>query len=126
METLKLRKICIDTYRENVVYLHRDCPVYRSEGFQALNKIEIHKADDGAPVIAALNVVDDASILAEDELGLSEQAFAQLDLSAGTAVRVEHARPPGSLKAVHRKIAGERLTLDEYRGITRDIKGNRY
>jgi len=126
METLKLRKISIDTYRENVVYLHRDCPVYRSEGFQALNKIEIHKADDGAPVIAVLNVVDDASILAEDELGLSEQAFAQLDLSAGTAVRVEHARPPGSLKAVHRKIAGERLTLDEYRGITRDIKGNRY
>ena len=47
METLKLRKISIDTYRENVAYLHRDCPIYRSEGFQALSKIEIHKADDG-------------------------------------------------------------------------------
>jgi thymidine phosphorylase len=72
METLKLRKISIDTYRENVVYLHRDCPVYRSEGFQAHNKIEIHRADDGTSVIAVLNVVDDEAILAEDELGLSE------------------------------------------------------
>jgi thymidine phosphorylase len=126
METLKLRKISIDTYKENVAYLHRDCPVYRSEGFQALNKIEIHKADGGAPVIAVLNVVNDEAILAQDELGLSEQAFAQLNLSPGTAVRVEHARPPASLKAVHRKIAGERLMLNEYRGITRDIKGNRY
>jgi thymidine phosphorylase len=126
MDTLKLRKISIDTYGENVAYLHRDCPVYRSEGFQALIKIEIHKADDGTPVIAVLNVVDDENILAPDELGLSEQAFAQLDLTDGTDVRVEHARPPVSLKAVHRKIAGERLMLDEYRGITRDITGNRY
>ena len=126
METLKLRKISIDTYRENVAYLHRDCLVYRSEGFQALSKIEIHKAVDGIPVIAVLNVVDDENILAPDELGLSEQAFAQMNLSDGTDVRVKHARPPVSLKAVHRKIAGERLILDEYRGITRDIKGNRY
>ncbi len=126
METLKLRKISIDTYRENVAYLHRDCPVYRSEGFQALSKIEIHKADNGESVIAVLNVVDDENILAPDELGLSEQAFEQLNLPDGSAVRVEHARPPLSLKAVHRKIAGERLSLNEYRGITRDIKGNRY
>lgn len=126
METLKLRKISIDTYRENVAYLHRDCPVYRSEGFQALSKIEIHKAGNGVPVIAVLNVVDDDNILAPDELGLSEQGFAQLNLSDGTHVRVEHARPPDSLKAVHRKIAGERLILDEYRGITRDIRDKRY
>ncbi len=93
MDTLKLRKISIDTYRENVAYLHRDCPVYRSEGFQALNKIEIHKANDGEPVIAVLNVVDDENILAPDELGLSEQAFEQLNLPDGTGVRVEHAHP---------------------------------
>ena len=126
METLKLRKISIDTYRENVAYLHRDCPVYRSEGFQALSKIEIHKAIDRTHVIAVLNVVDDENVLAPDELGLSEQAFAQLNLPDGADVRVEHARPPLSLKAIHRKIAGERLTLDEYRAITRDITGNRY
>jgi thymidine phosphorylase len=126
MEALKLRKISIDTYQENVAYLHRDCPIYRSEGFQALSKIEIHKADNGTPVIAVLNVVDDEDILAPDELGLSEQAFAQLNLPDGTDVRVEHARLPVSLKAVHRKIAGERLAFDEYQAITRDIRDKRY
>ena len=120
METLKLRKIGIDTYRENVAYLHRDCPVYRSEGFQALSKIEIHKADNGAPVIAVLNVVDDEALLAQDELGLSEQAFAQLNLSDGTGVRVEHARPPASLKAVHRKIAGDCTDRDSGLSIPSD------
>ncbi len=33
---LKLRRVGIDTYRENVAYLHRDCALYRAEGFQAL------------------------------------------------------------------------------------------
>lgn len=38
---LKLRSIAIDTYRENVAYLNRECETYRAEGFQALSKIEI-------------------------------------------------------------------------------------
>ena len=38
---LTARKVAIDTYRENVVYLRRDCPVYRAEGFQALSKVEV-------------------------------------------------------------------------------------
>jgi hypothetical protein len=33
---LKLRRVAIDTYHENDAYLHRDCVVYRAEGFQAL------------------------------------------------------------------------------------------
>ena len=35
MPSLKLRRVGIDTYKENVAYLHRDCPVYRSEGFSS-------------------------------------------------------------------------------------------
>ncbi|HIP53096.1 MAG TPA: thymidine phosphorylase family protein, partial [Chromatiales bacterium] len=126
MEALKLRKVAIDTYKENIAYLHRNCPVYRSEGFQALNKIEVHKEGDRQPVIAVLNVVDDEAITAPGELGLSEQAYDQLGIPEGTFVRIEHAQPPASLKSVHRKIAGEPLEPDEYRGITRDIVENRY
>jgi len=55
--TLTARKVAIDTYRENVVYLRRDCPVYRAEGFQALSKVEV-KAN-GTTILAVLNVVDD-------------------------------------------------------------------
>ena len=126
MDFLTLRRVAIDTYKENVAYLHRDCEQYRSEGFQALSKIEIHKVEDGPPVLAVLNVVDDAAITAPGELGLSEQAFTQLGVSEGAAVRVVHARPPASLGFVRRKIGGERLSLDEYRAIARDITGHRY
>ena len=38
---LALRRVAIDTYRENVAYLHRDCAIYRAEGFQALAKVEV-------------------------------------------------------------------------------------
>lgn len=126
MNTLTLRQVAIDTYKENVAYLHRDCKLYRSEGFQALNKIEIHKQNNGQPIIAVLNVVDDDSITAPGELGLCEQAFSQLGVKEGVAVRIAHARKPASLKAVRRKIAGDRLNFDDYLGIARDIVGNRY
>ena len=37
--TLPIRRVGIDTWRENVVFLHRDCPVVRAAGFQALSKV---------------------------------------------------------------------------------------
>ncbi len=125
-KTLKLKSVAIDTYKENVAYLHRDCHVYRSEGFQALSKVEIRVKGNGSPVLAVLNVVDDDNITAPGELGLSEQAFEQLGLPQGSAATVAHAKPPTSLSAVHRKIAGERLSYRDYEGITRDIAENRY
>ena len=125
-ECLQLRRVDIDTYKENVAYLNRNCRVYRSEGFQALNKVEINVEGNGQPVLAVLNVVDDDAITAPGELGLSEQAFEQLALPEGTPATVAHAKPPASLAAVHRKIAGERLSFNDYAGITRDIVENRY
>ncbi len=128
--TLKLRRVAIDTYKENVAYLHRNCAIYRTEGFQALSKVEITTVDGGPNrrqrVLAVLNVVDDERITRGDELGLSEQAFAQLDVEEGHAVRIAHAEPPPSISAVHRKIAGERLDLEDFRGIARDIAEHRY
>ena len=126
MPSLNLRRVAIDTYKENVAYLHRDCPIYRSEGFQALSKIEIHKVSNGAPVIAVLNVVDDENITAPNQLGLCEQVYDQLGVPEGTEVSICHATPAESLKAVHSKIAGERLNYQEYLGITQDIVNNRY
>ncbi len=124
--TLTLRRVAIDTYRENVAYLHRDCPLYRSEGFQALNKIEIFDGEAQSPVIAVLNIVDDTNIVAPDELGLSLQVYEQFNLEEGNAVRINHATPPASLAAVHRKIAGERLDKKDFLNICQDIVNNRY
>lgn len=128
MPSLKLRSVAIDTLKENVAYLHRDCEIYRSEGFQALNKIEIHKISNGngTPVIAVLNVVDDANIVAPDELGLSKQVYEQFAMAEGAEVFISHATPPESLEAVHKKIAGERLAYKDYLGIIQDIVNKRY
>src|SRR5208282_3351959 len=116
---LKLRKIGIDSYRENVAYLSRDCSIYRPEEFQALNKIEIGK--NGRKILATLNIVDDARILASTEIGLSEQAFNILGLPEGEAVEVFPAKPPESLEWVRAKIGGRTLSAPEFDQIIEDI-----
>jgi len=123
---LKLKSVAIDTFKENVAYLHRNCPLYRSIGFQALMKIEIYINGDSNPVLAVLNIVDDDSIIQVDELGLSKQAFEQLSEKEGVLVRIAPAKSPASLKSVHKKIAGEMLTKNEFNFICQDILENRY
>jgi len=123
-ETLKLRRLGIDTYRENVAYLHRECEIYRAEGFQALSKVEI--CADGRRILAVLNVVDDDKIVTPVDLGLSEEAFAKLGVSEGQMVSIEHSEPAESMNAVRRKIAGERLDQEDYRRIISDITDRRY
>lgn len=121
---LKLRRVAIDTYHENVAYLHRDCAVYRAEGFQALSKVEV-KAN-GREILATLNVVDDTNIVGCDELGVSEDAFAQLEVPDGHPASVSQAEPPESIPALFRKINGERLGREDFHSIVRDIADRRY
>ena len=105
--------------------MHRDCELYRAEGFQALSKIEIRK-NSQKPVLAVLNIVDDSSIVTPEELGVSLQTFQQLAVPEGGEVSVCHAEPPESMEAVRRKINGERLTQQDFLNIAHDIEGNRY
>jgi thymidine phosphorylase len=121
---LTLRRVAIDTYRENVAYLHRDCAVYRAEGFQALSKVEI--TGNSTRIFAVLNVVDDRAIVTENQLGLSEQAFDQLGHCEGDPIQIAHAEPPRSMDAVRRKIRGERLDLKDFEAIAFEISDNRY
>ena len=123
-QTLQLKRVGIDTYQENVAYLHRECSIYRAEGFQALARVAI--SADGRRVMAVLNVVDDANIVTPDELGLSEQAFIQFGNEEKTPVRVDHAGQPSSMGLVRRKIAGERLNQDDYTAIIEDIVQHQY
>lgn len=121
---LHLKRVAIDTYHENVAYLHRDCPVYKAEGFQALSKIEIQ--ENGKRILAVLNVVDDDCIVMPGQLGLSEQAFDHLAVAEGSNIRVNHAEPPLSMEFVREKLSGERITQDKFHHIIQDIAHNRY
>ncbi|MCP4187638.1 MAG: thymidine phosphorylase family protein [Gammaproteobacteria bacterium] len=121
---MKLRRVKIDTYRENVAYLHRECAIYRAEGFQALSKVNI--CANGQRILAVLNVVDDKKLVLPNEVGLSEEAFAKLDLAEGQLISIEHAELAESMNAVRRKIAGERLTQKDFEHIIDDITERRY
>ena len=123
-QTLTIRRVGIDTWRENVAFLHRDCPVVRAAGFQALAKVIVRA--NGMNIAAVLNVVDDEGIVGRCDLGLSEDAFARLDVAEGHPAQVEPAEPPASIAALHRKIKGDRLERDELFAIVRDIADARY
>lgn len=121
---LRLRPVAIDTHRESIAYLSRNCRQYRVEEFQALAKIQVHA--NGRFIPATLNIVDDDRILASEELGLSEEAFRLFGQPAGSPVRIEHPRPVESIAAVRTKIQGKTLSAAEYATIIRDIAALRY
>ncbi len=122
--TLALRRVAIDTHHENVAYLHRDCAIYRAEGFKALAKVEVRA--NGRRILAVLNVSSDPRIVQCHELGLSQDAFERLGVEKGHPVTVSQAEPPESIPALFRKIEGERLGREDFLAIVRDIADHRY
>ncbi len=121
---LKVRRIAIDTYPENMALLSRACSAYRAEEFQALKKIEVR--NDGRQILATLIIADDTALVGPDELGLGEQAFRRLGLDEGSLVHIAQATPPGSLEAIRAKIAGRTLTAREIDAVIADIAAHRY
>ena len=81
---------------------------------------------NGRRILATVNVVDDLAIVGCNELGLSEDAFAQLGVDNSHTVSVAQAEPPESMGALFRKIASERLTREDFGAIVRDIADHRY
>ncbi|MFC5437637.1 thymidine phosphorylase family protein [Rhodanobacter umsongensis] len=118
-----MRRLGIDTGHELVVYLNKDSPICRSEGFGAHSRLELRVGTQR--VLATLNIVQDG-LLGADEAGLSESAW--LALQPGPDERVIIAHPPSvdSLASVRAKIYGRELDGPALHGIIQDIVGNRY
>lgn len=53
--TLRLRRLGIETHQEAVVYMRDDCPVCRSEGFEAQSRVQVTVGERA--IIATLYVV---------------------------------------------------------------------
>lgn len=120
--THRARRLGIDTGQEAVVYLHRDSPVVRSEGFNSQARVEVRAA--GRAIIATLGVVN-GSLLLPDEGGLSEAAWSRLDLEDGEPLTFAHPRPIESLSLVRAKIYGRPLTAAHFAAIVHDIAAGR-
>ena len=120
---LRLKRLGIDTYRQPVIYMHRQCFICRSEGFvaQARVDVELH----GHTIVATLNVVDSDLVNAE-EAGLSNCAWQALGGTDGDVLTITHSADLDSLRGVRAKLFGETLELPAWSAIVNDIAGGRY
>lgn len=120
---LRLVRLGIDTYRENVIYMNRDCHVCRSEGFVVRSRVAVRLG--ARTIVATLNVVQ-SDLLAIDEAGLSESAWAELGAEAGRVVEISHPEPVASESHLRKKIYGASLAREELAGIIRDVANGAY
>jgi thymidine phosphorylase len=120
---LPIRRLGIDTYEEPVIFMHANCHVCRSEGFEAHSRVRI--ALGSRSVIATLNVVH-SSLLTPQEAGLSEAAWKAIGAHAGDSVLVTHPDPIESFSAVRAKIYGRAFTEPELHAIVHDVTAGHY
>lgn len=121
---LRLKSIAIDTYRENIIYMNKDCHVCQSEGFTALTRVTV--IHGGSTIIATLNVILDSSLLSHNEAALSIEAMSRLKVKEGDLIEVTHLPPVESLKYVRAKLYGQELPPAAYQDIIEDITNGKY
>src|SRR5689334_6669691 len=120
---LKIRRVPLDTGRENVIVLSRRSKALRAEIFRGFSRVELRR--DGRVLLATLLITDDG-LVGPDEIGLAEPAFRRFAEGEGSLVTVTPAPPPESLGAVRAKIHGQTLSDAAIDAIVSDIAHYRY
>ena len=124
-EALRLKRLPLDTLRQNVVVVSRNCRAFRPQRFAGTGKAEV-RATGGRVVVASIDIADDPSLLGDHEVGLAEPAFRRLGEPEGAFVTLAPARTPASFDQVRRKVAGELLDEAALTAIVRDLGAHRY
>ncbi len=122
--SLTARPLALDTFRENVVLLARNNPVVRPERLAGVRKVEV--VAGGVRLLAVPMICDDPQVVGPDEIGLPQPAFRRLGVKPGDPIRVAPARAPKTLDLVKAKIAGESLSDEAFRAITRDLSTHQW
>ena len=89
---LTLKHLPINSFNENLAYVHKDCAAYKVDDIRSLTKVEIHGGVK--TVFAFLQVVDDARLCKPSELALNAEAFNQINLPEGANVSLTLSAPP--------------------------------
>lgn len=120
---LKARRVGIDTLSEAVVFMRRDCPVCRSEGFSAHSRVLLKAAN--RQIIATLYQIT-GDLIGTGEAALSDAAWFRLGIREGDAIDVQHLDPLDSLGLIRSRIYGHDLSENAFHQIVRDITEGRY
>ncbi|MDI1267339.1 MAG: thymidine phosphorylase, partial [bacterium] len=82
--TLNVRRVSLDTGRENVVVISRHSRALRPDVFRGFSRVELRVG--AKALLATLLITDDDTLVGPDEIGLSEPAFRRFAEPAGSGV----------------------------------------
>src|SRR5579885_156456 len=122
LHRMRARRLGIDTHSDAFVFMRKDSPVCRSEGFASHNRILLCAGD--RHIIATLYQVE-AGFLALDEAGLSDTAWRRLGLKQGDEIVARHSPPLESLSLVRSRIYGHDLSDAAFPAIARRRSSSR-
>jgi thymidine phosphorylase len=120
---IRAHRLGLDTQYETVVFMHKDCQVCRSEGFTAHARVLLR---NGSHEIMATLYYAIGDMVACNEAGLSESAWARLGLQEGDHITVVHPPPLDSLSHVRSRIYGHELSEGSFNAILRDVVDGKY
>ena len=121
---LRIRRINLDTGRENVAVISRRSTALRPDVFRGFSRVELRQ--DSKVLLATLLLTDDDALVGPGELGLAEPALRRFAAPAGSLVTITPAPPPGSFDAVRAKIQGRTFGATDIDAIIDDLTHFRY
>jgi len=121
--SIRARRLGLDTQYEAIVFMHKDCHVCRSEGFTAHTRVLLRNGE--RQVIATLYQVT-GGLITHHEAALSESAWMRLGLRDGDHIIVSHPAPLDSLSHVRSRIYGNDLGEPSFHAIIEDIVQGKY
>ncbi len=125
----RVKHLPLDTLREHVIVIHKQAVRSGNLGFNPLDRAFVFGLDpvSGATreITGVLNFCGD-TLLAPDEIGLSEEAFRALALPEGSPVSATLAVSPRSVDLVRAKLRGQRLDRAAFDSILADVVSGRY
>ena len=87
---LKLVRLGIYTKNEFIIYMHEDCFVCKSEGFEASTRVLVSAHNQS--IIATLDIIR-SDILKYSQASLSESAWEHLGVKEGDEITLSHVNP---------------------------------
>lgn len=125
----RTKHLRIDTLGEHVIFIHEDAVRTGNLGFRPLDRVRVVEAvpRNSTPreVTGILNFCKN-TLIAADEIGLSEVTARDLGLPAGSQVQATIAPAPRSVDLVRKKLEGQRLDRAAFDAILADVVQHRY
>ena len=121
--SLRARRLGLNTQREPIAIMRRDCPLCRSEGLASRSQVVVTA---GGRQVTAILFQGAEAVLERDEIGLSDAAWELLKGREGELVTISPVGPLHSMEWVRGRIFGEPIGSEAFTEIIRDVVAGRY